>query len=92
VNVAKTSGFGKRLKHLREKAGISQYELAKRSGVSPTSLSRIEAETREPTWPTVVKLARALDVPVGEFDSEPEGELADPSPEEPFPARRRTTK
>ena len=76
--MAKSSGFGKRLKELREKAGISQYELAKRSKVSPTSLSRMEAETREPTWPTVLKLAKALDVPVGSFDVDPPaGEVVD---------------
>src|SRR5262245_42475891 len=61
--------FADRLKDLRETAGISQYELAKRSGLSRQALSNLELGNREPTWETVRTLARALGVSVAEFDS-----------------------
>jgi DNA-binding XRE family transcriptional regulator len=70
--------FAERLRVLRLRVGISQYELAKRSGVSGQAISRIEKGEREPGWSTVRKLARALGVPVGAFDvaeEEPHAEV-----------------
>ena len=78
--------FGARLKELREVAGLSMYELAKRSKVSAASLSRIEEGDRDPQWRTVVKLARALGIPVSDFDV---GNEPEPSP---APPRRRGKK
>src|SRR5689334_636444 len=52
--------FAKRLATLREEAGLSQYELARRSGMSKQALSNLELGNREPTWLTVRRLARAL--------------------------------
>ena len=86
--VASVPDFGRRLKHLREQAGISMYELAKRSGVSAASLSRIEQGGREPTWPTIVLLARALGVSVAAFDVEPSADQAEPTEEPPAPRPR----
>ncbi len=63
--------FARRLAELREEAGISQYELAKRSGVSKQALSRLELGEREPSWQTVRKIAHALGVSVAEFDTDP---------------------
>lgn len=63
------SGFGKQLTRLREAAGLSQYELAKRSKVTAQAISRIEKDEREPNWITILKFARALNVSVAEFDA-----------------------
>lgn len=52
--------FARRLTHLREAAGLSQYEVAKRAGVTRQTLSRLEMGESVPTWPTVQALARAL--------------------------------
>lgn len=52
--------FGSRLRQLREEAGISCNELARRSGVSDGMISRLERGERTPTLDTARKLARAL--------------------------------
>jgi transcriptional regulator with XRE-family HTH domain len=62
--------FAQRLRELREAAGLSQYELARRSGVSKQALSKLEKGERQPSWETVRKLARALDVSVAAFDDD----------------------
>jgi transcriptional regulator with XRE-family HTH domain len=68
VAAARTK-FGERLRELREAAGVSQYALAKRSTVTAQAISRLEKAEREPNWLTVVLLARALGVAVGDFDT-----------------------
>lgn len=80
MQVASTS-FGERLKQLREKAGLTQYALAKASGVTAQAIANIERGS-EPTWPTVIKLARALGVNVSEFDQ------GDEEPPAATPARK----
>jgi len=59
--------FADQLKRLREDAGISQYELARRAGLSKQAMSQLELGQRQPSWATVVKLAEALDVSVEAF-------------------------
>ena len=59
--------FADCLRSLREKAGISQYRLAKRSGVSKHMVSRLELGTRQPSWETVQRLANALGVDCRSF-------------------------
>lgn len=54
--------FAERLKALREQKGISQYALAKLTGLTKQALSRLELSEREPTWNTVQLLALALDM------------------------------
>ena len=71
--------FARRLQQLREVAGISQYELAKRSGVSKQAVSNLELGNREPSWETVRRLARALGVSVAAFD-DPDEDLDLPPP------------
>ncbi len=66
-----TYPIGERVRQLREAAGMSQYQLAKLAGVLGSSLSRIEKGERDPSWTTVVKLARALGAPLTEFDLDP---------------------
>jgi transcriptional regulator with XRE-family HTH domain len=82
------SGFGGRLKDLREQAGMSQARLAERAGCHPLTVSKIERGLHEPAWPLVQALARALGVTCAAFDL-PAGEApAPPAPPEPRPRGR----
>jgi len=57
-----------KVKELREALGISQNELARRSGVRQATISDIEAEkTTQPWIGTIVKLAAALGCKVEEL-------------------------
>jgi transcriptional regulator with XRE-family HTH domain len=57
--------FGRRLRELRERAGIRQGDLAARAGVSGPYLSSIEYGRGNPTLDVIVSLAKTLGVPVG---------------------------
>jgi ribosome-binding protein aMBF1 (putative translation factor) len=46
--------------NLREKRGLSQSELARRTGVNQAEISRIERGSGNPTERTLLKLANAL--------------------------------
>ena len=54
--------FAEQLRTHREAAGLSQYALAKKSGLSKQAMSRLEMGEREPSWTTVQLLAKALGV------------------------------
>jgi DNA-binding XRE family transcriptional regulator len=55
-----TTGFGERLRALREAKGWTQGQLAQRAGLRMNSVSRLELGKYPPTWPTVLALAAAL--------------------------------
>lgn len=54
--------FARRLVALLERAGLTGYELAKRSGVSKQTVSNLLRGRKQPSWKTVQALARGLDV------------------------------
>jgi len=56
--------FAANLRRLRRAADLSQEQLAGRTGLHPTEISRLERAAREPRLGTIVRLARGLDVPV----------------------------
>ncbi len=56
--------FASNLRRLRKAAGLSQEQLAGRTGLHPTEISRLERAVREPRLGTIVRLARGLDVNV----------------------------
>ena len=65
--------FSKALRSVREKKGLSQGDVFRRSGVERTYISRIEQGLIvDPRISTVVILARALDVSVDELVREAE--------------------
>jgi excisionase family DNA binding protein len=67
--------FGRRLRSLRETAGFTRRDLAAASGVSPDTVSRIEAGQYAPYAETVRRLARGLQLEPEQFVSgEPVGE------------------
>jgi transcriptional regulator with XRE-family HTH domain len=80
--------FAERLRGLRENAGLSQYALAKKSGLTKQALSRLELGEREPTWQTVQLLAAALGVDCRAFVDPG----LQPPPEEPARPRGRPRK
>jgi transcriptional regulator with XRE-family HTH domain len=54
--------LGENLRVARERLGLTQEEIGRRSGVHPTEVSRIEAGKRDPRVSTVERLARAVEV------------------------------
>jgi transcriptional regulator with XRE-family HTH domain len=47
-------------RQLRERAGITQYRLAKVTGVEQTTISQLElGKVRDPRWSTISALAEA---------------------------------
>ena len=56
--------FNERLRHLRDKAGFSQSDLAKKAGLPIRSIQNWEQGQRKPRINVVLSLARALGVPV----------------------------
>lgn len=59
------AGFGSNLRAARERLGLTQEEVAQRSGVHSTEVSRIEAGKRDPKVSTLERLARAVEVKPG---------------------------
>jgi transcriptional regulator with XRE-family HTH domain len=56
--------FAANLRRIRTDAALSQGALARRTGLDPTEISRLERAVREPRLGTIVRLARGLDVAV----------------------------
>lgn len=61
---------------LRERSGMSKAQLARSAGIDPTLLLRIERGDRRATDAVIVKLARALVVPVPAILADPEAGAA----------------
>jgi transcriptional regulator with XRE-family HTH domain len=61
------AAFGNRLKQLREAKGYTQLDMEIHSGISRTEISRIENGLKNIEFATIVKLAIALDIQLGEF-------------------------
>jgi putative transcriptional regulator len=68
------------LKAIRLRHGLSQVDLSKRSGVAQNTISDIETGRRNPRPSTLRKLAKALDVVVGDFYPETSGPKATAPP------------
>lgn len=59
--------LGMRLRDLRMKRGLSQTELAKLVGVTPSTISQVESNLIYPSLPALLKMAEVLFVEVGSF-------------------------
>jgi transcriptional regulator with XRE-family HTH domain len=57
--------LGTNLRDARTKLGLTQEEVANRSGVHATEVSRLESGKRDPQVSTLLRLAKALEVPPG---------------------------
>jgi len=62
--------LGLRLKELRGKRGLSQTELAKLVGVTPSTISQVESNLIYPSLPALLKMAEILAVEVSSFFQE----------------------
>ncbi len=48
------------MKHLREVLGLTQEDIAVRSGLKPSAISHFESGRREPSLKNVVKICKAF--------------------------------
>lgn len=69
-------GVGPRLRELRLAAGATLADLSERTGISVSTLSRLESGNRRPTLELLLPLARAHQVPLD--DLVPEADTDDP--------------
>ncbi len=58
---------GSRLRHVREKFGLSQRELAKRAGVTNGTISLIEQNRVSPSVSSLMKVLEGLPMTLAEF-------------------------
>jgi transcriptional regulator with XRE-family HTH domain len=70
------SGFGPKLREVREQKGLTQSALATAAGVHANTVARMERGEVEPSWQMVLALAAALGVNCTAFG----GPLADERP------------
>jgi transcriptional regulator with XRE-family HTH domain len=78
------NAFAARLRELRERAGLTQQELALGAGLHLSAVTRFEQGLREPSLSTAAALAAALGVRVDDF--------LKPAAEAPPPRRGRPAK
>jgi transcriptional regulator with XRE-family HTH domain len=57
--------FGRRLAKIREAAGHTQRSLAKAAGLSQSAISQLESGARSPTYQTIRRIAKAMQLPPG---------------------------
>jgi transcriptional regulator with XRE-family HTH domain len=57
--------FGQRLRELRAEGGVSQDQLARRTGIHSTAIGRFERGAREPRLRSILRLADGLGVRPG---------------------------
>lgn len=59
--------LGYKIKYERVKRGISQLDLALKTGLTTRSISRIECGTNDPKYSTLVRIAKALGIELVEL-------------------------
>jgi transcriptional regulator with XRE-family HTH domain len=72
--------FGRALRKLRLRAGLTQEELSARVGIGVAYLSRLENGHRGARWHTVMRLLRALDTTLADLGGAIDQQT--PSPED----------
>ena len=74
--------FGQHLRGMREAAGLSRPELARKAGVPVSTLRQWEGDRGFPGLPALLRLAEALGVPVERFAEgveDPAGDETEPT-------------
>jgi len=80
-----TEVFGERLRKTREDKGLSQSELAEKTGLQPSAISHFESARRSPSFDNLKRLADALSVSVDSLlNRQPVPGAAGPVPEQLF--------
>lgn len=59
--------IGKRIVEIRLRAGLTQDQLAVRSGIDSANIRAFESGRTTPSVPSLIKVAYALDVPAGDL-------------------------
>ena len=59
--------FGQKVRRLRKEKGLYQHELAGRARISAQTVRNVESGRHPPSMATATKIAKALDVSVGEL-------------------------
>jgi transcriptional regulator with XRE-family HTH domain len=61
------AALGRAVQAIRAEAGVSQVQLAEKTGLVQSWISHIEHGRRNPTWSNIVRLAEGLGVGVAEL-------------------------
>jgi transcriptional regulator with XRE-family HTH domain len=69
--------IGEEVRRRRETLGLSGAQLAQRAGLAPSAVSQIETGKRTPSSASVIKLAAALGVEVGDLYPKGQAPLPD---------------
>jgi transcriptional regulator with XRE-family HTH domain len=64
---AAAAAFGRRVRELRDREGLTQDHLAKLSGMQSSAIGRFERGTHDPRLSTVLAIAHGLGVSPGEL-------------------------
>ncbi len=59
--------LGYKIKYKRSRIGISQLDLALKTGLTTRTISRIECGTIDPKYSTLVRIAEALGIQITEL-------------------------
>ena len=86
------SVFGVRLKEIRQRAGLSQEDVARAAGVTLGAVSKIETGKVGPTWATATAIAKALGVSVAAFEVTDTPPVEVSAPEKPAATKRKPKK
>jgi DNA-binding XRE family transcriptional regulator len=81
--VDRSTGFRHKLRELRERAALTQPELARKADLSKDTVAQLEQGRYEPTWPTVLALADALGVSTEAFREPPAADVTPRGPGRP---------
>ena len=57
----------KLVKDARVAKGLTQTELAKKAGVHSNTIAKIEQGIQQPSYPTIKKLSKILDININDF-------------------------
>jgi transcriptional regulator with XRE-family HTH domain len=81
--------LARRVSVARQRAGLTQAELAEATGVTDETISRIERGRYEPAVSTLFRLAEALDVSLDYLAGEKDRDRSEKRPPSPSPIVRR---
>lgn len=71
--------ISRRVRELRKQAGITQEELARRSGLTKSYLSGVEKGKHSPTGLALERIATALSVPMSKLEPDTAAEFSEPA-------------
>jgi transcriptional regulator with XRE-family HTH domain len=61
------SSIANAFKKARKLKGLKQIEVAEKAGIHPNTYAKVERGLQEPTFPTIKKIAKVLDLDVNDL-------------------------